>query len=99
MQFVSSPVARPRASTTLVALASLVLLALPSDAAGPDAKDAWRQWRGPNNNGVAESDAPLHFSDTKNVKWRIAIPGKGHSTPVVSDGTIYLTTAAVVGEG
>ena len=95
MQFVSSPAARPRAFTTLVALASLVMLALPSAGAGPDAKDAWRQWRGPNNNGVAESDAPLHFSDTKNIKWRIAIPGKGHSTPVVSDGAIYLTTAAV----
>ena len=95
MQFVSSSVARPCASTVLVALASLVLLVLPADAAGPEAKDAWRQWRGPNNNGVAESDAPLQFSDTKNVKWRIAIPGKGHSTPVISDGTIYLTSAAV----
>lgn len=66
-------------------------------AAGPAAKDAWRQWRGPNNNGVAESDAPLNFSATENVKWRIQIPGKGHSTPVISDGTIYLTTARDTG--
>ena len=68
---------------------------MPAAAAGPQAKDAWRQWRGPNNNGVAESDAPLQFSATENVKWRVPIPGKGHSTPVISGGTIYLTTAAV----
>ena len=66
-------------------------------SAGTDAKDSWRQWRGPNNNGVAESDAPLNFSATENVKWRISIPGKGHSTPVISDGTIYLTTAKETG--
>ncbi len=71
---------------------------MPAAAAGPEAKDAWRQWRGPNNNGVAESDAPLQFSATENVKWRVPIPGKGHSTPVISGGTIYLTTAAVSGD-
>lgn len=85
-------VIRPRLLATLAVLAPVAIAAT---AAGPEAKDAWRQWRGPNNNGVAESDAPLQFSATENVKWRVPIPGKGHSTPVVSDGTIYLTTAAV----
>ena len=82
-------------SGAVVALTSLSLGAAPAHPIGPDAKDAWRQWRGPNNNGVAESDAPLNFSATENVKWRIAIPGKGNSTPVVSGRTIYLTTAVV----
>ncbi len=62
-------------------------------AAGLDDKDAWHQWRGPHNTGVAEGDAPLRFSDVDNVKWRVSIPGKGHSTPVISGDTIYLTTA------
>lgn len=76
------------------ALALLAALAVPSvAAAGPDEKGAWHQWRGPNNNGVAESDAPLEFSATKNVKWRIPIPGKGHSTPVIAGRRLYLTTA------
>lgn len=66
-------------------------------AAGPPAKGDWHQWRGPNNNGVAESEAPLHFSATENVRWRIAIPGKGYSTPVISGQTIYLTTAVESG--
>jgi outer membrane protein assembly factor BamB len=95
MLFVSTAVARTAASTALIATAGLALIALPAHPAGPEAKDAWRQWRGPNNNGVAESDAPLNFSDTENVKWRISIPGKGNSTPVISDGSIYVTTAVV----
>lgn len=92
---VSSAAARAAAVTAPVLLAGLILIASPAHSAGPEAKDAWRQWRGPNNNGVAESDAPLNFSGTENVKWRISIPGKGNSTPVISDGKIFVTTAAV----
>lgn len=77
----------------LSAMAGIVLTCWPAQATGPNAKDAWHQWRGPNNNGVAESDAPLEFSATEKVQWRVPIPGKGHSTPVISGDTIYLTTA------
>ena len=77
----------------LSAMAGIGLACWPAEAAGPDAKDAWHQWRGPNNNGVAESDAPLEFSATERVQWRVPIPGKGHSTPVIAGDTIYLTTA------
>lgn len=73
-----------------------VSLALAGSAllwSAPNVKDSWHQWRGPYNNGVAVGDAPLHFSDTENVKWRIKIPGKGNSTPVIWGDTIYLTTA------
>jgi outer membrane protein assembly factor BamB len=53
----------------------------------------WSQWRGPENNGVARGDAPAQWSDTKNIKWKAAIPGRGHSTPVIWGNRIYLTTA------
>ena len=79
----------------LIALSTVTCTVATAVAAGPEAKDAWRQWRGPNNNGVAESDAPLNFSATENVKWRITVPGKGHSTPVISGQALYLTTAAI----
>ncbi len=61
--------------------------------AEPTIKDSWHQWRGPHNNGVAEGDAPTNFSATDNVKWKITIPGKGNSTPVVWGDVMYLTTA------
>lgn len=53
----------------------------------------WPQWRGPDFNGMARSDAPTKWSDTENVKWKAKIPGRGHSTPVVWGDRIFLTTA------
>ena len=72
---------------------SLSLVTMSALFAESTTKDSWHQWRGPNNNGVAEGDAPLHFSDTQNVKWKIKIPGKGNSTPVIWGDTIFVTTA------
>ena len=54
---------------------------------------SWPQWRGPSNNGVAESAAPTKFSATENVKWRVPIPGHGNSTPIIVGDRIFLTTA------
>ena len=79
-----------RTATLVISLTLGTAAALP---AAPTVKDSWPQWRGPHNNGVAVGDAPLHFSATKNVKWKIKIPGKGNSTPVIWGDTIFLTTA------
>lgn len=53
----------------------------------------WPQWRGPSNTGVAVTDAPTDWSDTKNVKWKTAIPGLGHSSPVLWGSRVFVTTA------
>ena len=45
------------------------------------AADDWAWWRGPSYNGVARGDAPLEWSDTKNVAWKTPIPGRGFSSP------------------
>jgi outer membrane protein assembly factor BamB len=58
----------------------------------------WPQWRGPDFNGMARSDAPTKWSDTENIKWKAAIPGRGHSTPVVWGDRIFLTTAIPTGK-
>lgn len=56
----------------------------------------WPQWRGPDHNGVARSDAPMRWSDTENIKWKTPIPGRGFSTPVIWGDRIFLTTAIPV---
>lgn len=53
----------------------------------------WPQWRGPFFNGMARGDAPAVWSDTKNIKWKAQIPGRGFSTPVIWGDKIFLTTA------
>ena len=59
------------------------------------AKGDWPWWRGPNFNGIAESgqQAPIHWSDSKNVAWKAAVPGRGHSTPIVVGNRVFLQTA------
>jgi outer membrane protein assembly factor BamB len=57
------------------------------------AQDDWPQWRGLNNDGMARGDAPNEWSDTKNVAWRVAIPGRGNSSPVIWGDKLFLTTA------
>jgi outer membrane protein assembly factor BamB len=53
----------------------------------------WPQWRGPFFNGMARGDAPAVWSDTKNIKWKAQIPGRGFSTPVIWGERVFLTTA------
>ncbi len=57
------------------------------------AQDDWPQWRGLNNDGMARGDAPHEWNDTKNIAWRVAIPGRGNSSPVIWGDKIFLTTA------
>ena len=61
----------------------------------------WPWWRGPMRNGIASSDQtpPLKWSETENVKWKVALPGVGTSTPIVWGDRVFLATAVKGGEG
>jgi outer membrane protein assembly factor BamB len=59
----------------------------------------WHQWRGPEATGVAPAgDPPVEWSETKNVKWKFAIPGHGKSTPIVWGNRVFLITAVDTGK-
>ena len=67
-------------------------------AADPAAERFWPQWRGPHATGVApHAKPPLEWSETKNVRWKIEIPGRGSSSPIVWGNQIFLTTAVPAG--
>jgi outer membrane protein assembly factor BamB len=89
--------------TQMVLIFSALLLACPARAetsAPPrDVSRFWPQWRGPLANGVApHANPPTTWSETKNIRWKIALPGKGHSSPIVYGNRIYVMAAAPVGE-
>jgi outer membrane protein assembly factor BamB len=59
----------------------------------------WPQFRGPTGQGVSEEKGlPLTWSETKNVRWKVAIPGRGWSSPVIQGERIWLTTATEEGK-
>lgn len=60
----------------------------------PDAPHQWPHWRGPLANGLApNADPPTEWSETKNVRWKVSIPGEGKSTPIIWNDRIYLLSA------
>ncbi len=63
----------------------------------------WPEFRGRIEKAVAaNSDAapPLEWTPTRNVVWKQPVPGAGWSSPVVSDGRVYLTSGiAATGAG
>jgi len=55
----------------------------------------WPQFRGPDGQGRSQAQGlPLEWSESRNIVWKTEVPGKGWSSPVVSGGRIWLTTAA-----
>jgi outer membrane protein assembly factor BamB len=63
-------------------------------ASAANASDNWPQFRGPNGDGNSDSKGlPLTWSETQNVKWKTAIPGRAWSSPVIWGDQIWLTTA------
>lgn len=54
----------------------------------------WPSWRGPLLTGESpKGDPPTEWSEQKNIRWKISLPGKGMSTPVIWGNQIFLTTA------
>ena len=63
-------------------------------------KGNWPQWRGPHGDGTAPGEkAPTTWSDQKNLKWKLQLPGAGASSPVIQDGHVYLTCYSGYGIG
>ena len=76
-------------------LSVLFLLSVRLQAA--DGDRFWPQWRGPLLTGAApQGDPPMEWSEGKNIKWKVEIPGKGSSTPVIWGDTIVVLTAVPV---
>jgi outer membrane protein assembly factor BamB len=58
----------------------------------------WPQWRGPHATGASSTAKPAtEWGDSKNIRWKIEIPGRGSSTPVVWGDRVYVTTAVPAG--
>ncbi|MFN7920367.1 MAG: PQQ-binding-like beta-propeller repeat protein [Bryobacteraceae bacterium] len=77
-----------------IALAALATAAIAADA-------DWPAFRGPNAAGVATTRAPREFNadpeagPMRNVRWKTAIPGLGHSSPIVYGNKLFIATAVL----
>lgn len=83
----------------LIAPAVFAVVARVSAADFPsDSQHQWHQWRGPLANGLApHGDPPVQWSETKNVQWKVPIPGEGSATPIVWGDQVFVVTAVRTG--
>lgn len=52
----------------------------------------WPGWRGPTRQGIAaDGDYPDAWSPTTNVVWKVELPGRGNSSPIVWADRLFLT--------
>lgn len=67
---------------------TLLLLGLAARA------EDWPQFRGPDGQGhSSETNLPSEWSESQNLRWKVPIPGRGWSSPVLEGNRIWLTTA------
>jgi outer membrane protein assembly factor BamB len=65
----------------------------------PVRAENWPRWRGPDGNAVApEKPLPSRWDTQRNVRWKVAVPGEGYSSPIVWEDRLYLTTALDFGK-
>lgn len=77
----------PAMSRFLLSAALLLIPLLRASA------EEWPGWRGPRGDGTStETGIPVRWSATENVLWKVPVPGKGHSSPVVWGDRVFLTT-------
>lgn len=70
---------------------TLILTSL-TGVAAPDTN--WPQWRGPESKGIStEKNLPSEWGTTKNIKWKVPVEGRGHSSPIVWGNKVFITTA------
>jgi outer membrane protein assembly factor BamB len=82
----------PQSNTCRSILFILTAFLLPVDESNADSA-GWPQWRGADQSGVADSGMryPIEWSGTQSIKWKVDVPGQAGSTPVVDQGTVFVT--------
>lgn len=67
---------------TLVLMSVLVMTGLGAD---------WRQFRGPGSSGVTDEAVPQEFGADQNIAWKVDLPGRGLSSPIVVGERVFVT--------
>lgn len=82
--------------TSRFALSLASLFSLTSGAIA----DTWSHWRGPLANGSSPTaKPPLEWSEKKNIKWKVPVPGRGSGSPVVWKNKVFVVSAVAPSGG
>lgn len=86
---------KPKQYSRGFGLTLFALIALPVCAQQTD----WRGFRGNDATGVsAQKGLPVELSDTENLAWKVELPGRGPSGPIVVGNRVFVTCSSGAGE-
>lgn len=78
----------------LKTILKLLLVLAVSIPLSPVQSQNWPCWRGPDGDGVSfESNLPVEWDSMENVIWKCKVPGTGHSSPVIWENKLFITSA------
>ena len=85
-----------RLDSALITCVGWILLQVSANS--DDLLNNWHQWRGPEATGVSRTaNPPLTWGEKENIKWKVAIDGRGTSTPIIWGDQVFLLTAVKTG--
>lgn len=70
---------------------SIFWIAIPFAAVSVAFGEDWNRFRGPNGTGVTTDSAPLKWSDTEGIQWKVELPGAGVSSPIIVGDRVFVT--------
>ena len=71
---------------------SLVAVAFVGLAPQMSRAEDWPMWRGPRGDGIShDPEVPTRWTSTENIVWKVALPGQGLSSPIVSADAVFVT--------
>lgn len=88
-----------RTPLSLALVAALTTTAVAQRATQPAPPAAqrqqfWPEWRGPQRTGASPSaQPPIEWSETKNIRWKLELPGRDAASPIVWGARVYVLTA------
>src|SRR5262245_51989996 len=90
---------RCQTAVVLSSICCAMAATLAAQSAGSrDQERFWPQWRGPYATGVSRTaNPPLEWSETKNIRWKVELPGRGSASPVVWNDRLFVLSAVPVG--
>ncbi len=54
----------------------------------------WPEFRGPSGQGLSDTQGlPITWSESENIRWKVSVPGRGWSSPVIREDNIWITTS------
>jgi outer membrane protein assembly factor BamB len=90
----SAPLGGPRARLLPALNPRVVAALLFAASALTGFTENWPAWRGADGSGICrETNLPLHWGTNENVRWRVALPERGNSTPIVWGQRVFITQA------